>query len=67
MIVSNEIDPKSTMISISFELLTFKLVAKLKVNPKNMTLKGLRPVLAERFGIDFSHMRTRFSAKTDKK
>lgn len=67
MIVANEADAKPLLVSINFEVMPFKIMTRVKVNPRNITLKGIKPLLAERFGVDFSHMRTKFTVKNQKK
>ena len=39
----------------------------MKVNTKTTTLKSLRPILADKFGSDFAHIRLKFCTKNDKK
>lgn len=39
----------------------------MKINSKIMTLKSLRPMLADKFGADFAHIRLKFTAKNEKK
>lgn len=61
------LETKSTIINVNFEFLALNRMLKMKINSKIMTLKSLRPLLAERFNSDFAHIRLKFTAKNDKK
>lgn len=39
----------------------------MKINLKTTTLKSLRPILADKFGADFAHIRLKFTMKSEKK
>lgn len=39
----------------------------MKINLKTTTLKSLRPILADKFGADFAHIRLKFTMKNEKK
>jgi hypothetical protein len=39
----------------------------MKFNGRITTLKSLGPMLADKFGADFAHVKLRYTAKNDKK
>lgn len=57
-------DSRPVLITVQFEFTTLSRMLKMKVNAKTATLKSLRPLLSERFGADFGHIRLRFTART---
>lgn len=60
-------DNRPSLIPISFEFTTLNRVLKIKLNGRITTLKSLGPMLADKFGADFAHVRLRYIAKNDKK
>ena len=61
------VDNKQSVVTINFEFPSLSRMLKMKVNSRITTLKSLRPILAEKFGTDFVHIRLKFTAKNEKK
>ena len=67
MKISPVVDSKVPLtLQVVFEFPSLNRLLKIRVNPRTTTLKALSPILAEKFGADFAHIRLKFTPKDSK-